>query len=155
MPTDDPILTDIMTAVQALQSGERSGGRRRLEAIWAQIEKDPRPLHEMTLAHYLADAQDNPNDALVWDTRALSAALRCTDEDASGHSQAISIAAFMPSLHLNLAEDYLKLGEQGCAREHLTLASSFAGALADDGYGRLIRGGIERLGQKLGAGKAA
>ncbi|MGW3068526.1 hypothetical protein ACWDA8_34880, partial [Streptomyces sp. NPDC001130] len=32
------------------------------------------PLHRCTLAHYLADTHDDPEDELAWDLRALSRA---------------------------------------------------------------------------------
>jgi hypothetical protein len=97
----------------------------------------------------MADAQDDVSEELAWDLRALAAAMRTTDVDAQRHSQAFSVAAFMPSLHANLAEDYFKLGDLAKSRVHLACARDFAGNLADDAYGRLILSGIERLGGQL------
>ena len=57
----------------------------------------------------------------------------------------------MPSLHANLAEDYLKLGDAATASEQLALARGFLGELQDDGYGRMVRGGIELIGRRLAA----
>ena len=149
--TADPIMTEIMAAIAILQSGDRADGRRQLEAIWSRISDAPEPIHECTLAHYMADAQDDIADELAWDLRALNAALRCTDNDAQRHSQAVSIAAFMPSLHINLAEDYLNLGDVARSREHLASARGFCAELADDGYGRMIQRGIERIAKQVGA----
>jgi hypothetical protein len=149
--TDDPIMSDIMAAIAVLQRGNRAGGRRELEAVWARIADNPEPIHVCTLAHYMADAQDNPADELAWDLRALDAALSCTDDDAQRHSQVQTIAAFLPSLHLNLAEDYLKLGDMMRATHHLASARIFTDRLADDGYGRMIRGGIRRIATRLEA----
>src|SRR5205085_9094605 len=104
---------EIMSAAARLQSGDRAGARTGLEAVWARIAANPEPMHEVALSHSMADAQDDPQQELGWDLRALEAALRCTDADADAHSQAASIAAFLPSLHVNLAEDYLKLGDPG------------------------------------------
>jgi hypothetical protein len=147
--TPDPIMADIFAAHALLQGGDRAGARRDLEAVWARIEADPDPMHECTLAHYMADAQDNPADELAWDHRALDAGLRCTDNDAWRHSQVRSIAAFMPSLHLSLAEDYFKFGDMPHSRHHLALAREFAGKLADDAYGQTIRERIERMPKRL------
>lgn len=144
-------MAEITAAAALVQSGDKAGARRRLEAVWARIAEDKAPMHEMALSHTLADAQDDPADELAWDLRALDAALRVTDGEAERHGQGLSIAAFLPSLHVNLAEDYFKLGDVALSREHLELARGFVGALADDGYGRLIRGGIERLGRSLDA----
>lgn len=147
----DSTMAGIFGAIERLQSGDRDGARAQLAAIWARIESAPEPIHECTLAHYMADTQDAIADELSWDLRALNAALRCTDADAQQHSQAFSIGAFMPSLHLNLADDYFRLGDIEPARMHLASARSFADRLSDDPYGQMIRGGIERLAKKLEA----
>src|SRR5262245_44694620 len=115
----DPTMGEIFAAIQLLQGGDRSGARTSLEAIWSRIASNPEPIHECTLSHYMADVQDDIADELAWDIRALEAARRCTDSDAKDHSQASSIAAFMPSLHTNLAEDYFKLGHLEQSRMHL------------------------------------
>jgi hypothetical protein len=99
----------------------------------------------------MADAQDDIADELAWDIRALNAALRCTDTDAQRHSEAPSIAAFMPSLHVNLAEDYFKLSDIARSKNHLASARIFLSALPDNAYAQLIRGGIERLAKHLDA----
>jgi hypothetical protein len=149
--TADPIMADIMAAIAVLQGGDRAGGRAQLEAIWARIADRPEPIHECTLAHYLADAQDDLAEELAWDLRALAAGERCSDDDAQRHSRAQSIAGFMPSLHINLAEDYFKLGDHARSRTHLDAARAFSAALDDDPYGRMLRGGIARLAKQLGA----
>ena len=60
------------------------------------------------------------------------------------------VAAFYPSLHLNLGEDHRKLGDLDAARHHLELGRATAGALADDGYGQMVRGGLDALADRLG-----
>ena len=147
--TTDPIMDEIMAATAVLHGGDRPGGRSRLEAIWSRIANDPAPIHECALARSMADAQEDVSDELAWDLRALEAALRCTDADARSHSQAFSIAAFMPSLYANLAEDYFKLGDLAQSEINLASARNLAGDLADDAYGQLIQRGIERLGRQL------
>ena len=108
-------MTEIMAAVGLLRGGDRSGARARLEAIWSRIADEP-----------------------AWDIRALNPALCCTDAGAKRHSQALSIAAFMPSLHVNLGDDYFKLGDFARNKGHLASEHSFASALADDPYGPMI-----------------
>jgi hypothetical protein len=78
---------------------------------------------------------------LAWDLRALAAADQAGDE---------RVAAFYPSLHLNLAEAYRQVGEPGAAREHLAHARAVLDRLPEDGYGRLIRAGVARLEGRLG-----
>ena len=149
--TTDPIMAEILSAVALLHGGDRAGARSRFEGIWSRIAGAPEPIHACTLSHYMADVQDDPAEELAWDIRALDSALRSTDADAQRHSQAVSIAAFMPSLHVNLAEDYFKLGDVARSRDHLASARNFLGSLPDDPYGRMIRRGIERLATKLDA----
>lgn len=57
--------------------------------------------------------------------------------------------AFFPSLHLNLAADYLKLRRFGAARIHLDRAWDAAGVVEGDGYGGAVRDGIRRMEQRL------
>ncbi|MEU2663830.1 tetratricopeptide repeat protein [Micromonospora sp. DT46] len=61
----------------------------------------------------------------------------------------MSVAALYPSLHLNLGECYRKLGDLGRARECLQRAQAGIGALGDDAYAQLIKGGLDRLAQEL------
>lgn len=146
-----PIMSEIMAANALARGGDRTGARAKFDAVWSRFADDPDPVLECVLAHHMADAQDDPAEELAWDIRALDAALRCTDADAQRHQPAVSIAGFMPSLHTNLAEDYFKLGDSARSREHLASARSFAGNLAHDPYGHMIRGGMERLAKKLDA----
>lgn len=48
-----------------------------------------------------------------------------------------------------MGECYRKLGDLDRAREHLQRARETIGALGDDDYGQLIRGGLEQLAQQL------
>ena len=144
-------MTDITDAIALLHSGDRAGARGRFEGIWARVSDNPSAFHECVLAHYMADAQVEIAEELSWDLRSIAAAKRCTDEDARRYQHTLAMAAFMPSLHLNLAEDYRKLGNFECSKQHLALARESMQSLGDDGYGRMIRAGIESLGAKLQA----
>lgn len=145
----DPLMVE-MGAAFRLRESDRAGARSRLEAIWARIEHDHEPMHEVALSHWLANLQDDPADELAWHLRAFNAVLRCTDADVDRHSPAMStVAEFMPSLHVSLAWAYFKLGEFTHAREHLARGRSFAHLLADDAYGQNVRSSIERLANGL------
>jgi hypothetical protein len=152
----------ISAAVAAYGSGDRDGARQQLAEIWAEIQAGD-PLHRCFLAHYMADLQDDVRDELRWDLRALAAADDVTEERAQAFARqfngALDVRALYPSLHLNLGDDYRRLGASAQAREHLALAQQCMHVLPDDGYGRMIRGGIaslaERLGVPAGASDAA
>ncbi|GGV25969.1 hypothetical protein GCM10010260_77920 [Streptomyces filipinensis] len=140
----DPMLTRIGQVVMLHHGGDREEARSRFLDLWAEIGEAGDPLHRCTLAHYLADTQDDPEDELAWDLRALSAA--------EERGAALGVRGFLPSLHLNLAADYVKLGRDDAARSHVRRARAAAGALADDGYGDGVRAAIGRLELRLGEG---
>jgi len=161
----DAVLTRIGQVVMLHHGGDREEARERLLGLWAELGEEGDPLHRCTLAHYLADTQDDPTDELAWDLRALSAADELTDGRNTGHpgeaedsgdtgnagqEGAIAIRAFYPSLHLNLAADYVKLDRPDAARTHIRRAREASTVLADDGYGNGVRAAIGRLELRLG-----
>ncbi|MCX5414119.1 hypothetical protein [Streptomyces sp. NBC_00059] len=190
----DVVMTRIGQAIMLLHAGDREEARNRFGIIWSEIGEHGDALHRCTLAHYMADAQDDPGDELAWDLRALTAAQGLAgvgggavagraegadegrrDEDSRGgdsrdedsppgsvtespgpvtgppweHRDASAVRAFFPSLHLNLAADYLKLQRFEAARLHLDQAWDAAGVLEGDGYGGGVRAAIGRMEQRL------
>ncbi|WP_202449685.1 hypothetical protein [Streptomyces sp. SID4917] len=67
-------MTRIGQAAMLLHGGDREEARNRFGALWTEIGEAGDPLHRCTLAHYMADTQDDPGDELAWDLRALTAA---------------------------------------------------------------------------------
>lgn len=112
----DAVLSRIGQAVMLHHGGDREEARGRFLALWAEIGEDGDPLHRCTLAHYLADTQEEPADELAWDLRALSAAEEMTDGPSAVPDGPPEVRGFFPSLHLNLAADYVKLGRREAAR---------------------------------------
>ncbi|MFD9307041.1 hypothetical protein ACFWCB_30955 [Streptomyces sp. NPDC060048] len=141
--SEDAVMTRIGQAVILLHAGDREEARNRLGEIWSEIGEDGDSLHRCTLAHYMADAQDDPAEELAWDLRALTAA--------DGPGPAPAVRVFYPSLHLSLAADYVKLRRPEAARIHLARARAATGALGDDGYGDGVRAAIARLERRLAA----
>ncbi len=143
----DPVLDRIGEALALFNTGRRAEAREAFTTIWAEIETDGDPFHQCVLSHYMADAQDEPADELMWDRRALAAADRIAKQrpDTSG----LSLLSLYPSLHLNLADVMHRTGDLDGARRHLQLAQQSSDALADDGYGQMIRAGIARLAERL------
>ncbi|MFF1464478.1 hypothetical protein [Streptomyces sp. NPDC058330] len=149
----DAVMTRIGQAVMLLHGGDREEARNRFGALWAEIGERGDALHRCTLAHYMADTQDDPEDELAWDLRALAAAeglagARPTEPAVS--RDALAVRAFFPSLHLNLAADYLTLRRTEAARTHLDRAWEAVGALDDDGYGGGVRAALGRLELRMG-----
>ena len=149
MPTTPPVLDRINQAVSLAFRGDRPGAREALEAIWDALGTADEPFARCVLAHYMADTQDAPEEELRWDLRALDAALRMTDAEVAEHQAGLTARGMLPSLHLNLAEAYRKCSEFEAARKHIALALKDLDALPADGYGQMIRGGVERLAATL------
>ncbi|MFF9075879.1 hypothetical protein ACF1BP_20485 [Streptomyces sp. NPDC014735] len=149
----DAVMTRIGQAIMLLHGGDREEARNRFGALWSEIGEDGDALHRCTLAHYMADTQDDPGDELAWDLRALTAADSLTDERMTQHSDALAVRVMYPSLHLNLAADYVKLQRHDEARTHLDRARAASGVLAedgaDDGYGGGVRAAIAGLELRL------
>ena len=150
--SQDIVMTRIGQAMMLLHGGDREEARNRFALLWAEIGEEGDALHRCTLAHCMADVQDDPADELAWDLRALSAADGLSDERLARHGQALAVRALYPSLHLNLAADYVKLRRPGEARAHLDRARASTDALGDDGYGIGVRAAIDRLERTLRAG---
>ncbi|WP_231618727.1 hypothetical protein [Nonomuraea sp. SBT364] len=152
MMTTDPTMTRIGQGVELHHhQGRREAARDLFAQIWDDIGGERGdPLHVCVLAHSMADVQDDVRQELTWDLRALAAADQVTDDRVAQAGVPLSVAGLYPSLHLNLSECYRKLGDLDRARDHLRRARAGIGALGDDEYGNLIRGGLERLAGQLG-----
>ena len=144
-----PHVTDeTMTRIGAAMAQDPDEARRLLTEIWDDDGADA--LHRVAVAHYLADLQAEPDDELAWDLRALAAADAVTDDRVSTAGIAAPVRAFYPSLHLNLAESYRKVGDLAAARDQLARGRASVDALPDDGYGQMIRRGLDDLAARLG-----
>ena len=139
-----------MTAIERGRAGDRAGAAAELERLWHTTGSDA--LQRVTIAHFLADLQDDPHDELLWDTRALDAVALLTDERAQGHHASLQVAGFLPSLHLNLADVLRRLGRDDEARAHLATSRAHLASLADDGYGATIRAGVRHVEEAIAAG---
>jgi hypothetical protein len=146
----DPVMARIV-AVEARAAEDRAGAAADLTALWNEIGGPAAdPLHAVSLAHYLADLQDDPADELEWDLRALRAADGLTDERAQEYHASLAVRGFYPSLHLNLAADYLKLADPPAARRQLDRAEAALPDLPAGGYGDFVRAAIARLRAEVG-----
>lgn len=138
-------------ALELVGRGERDQARALLAALWDELDGDGDPVARCLVAHHLADQQDDPHDELTWDLRALAAADELTPEALQQAGAVGTVAGLYPSLHLNLGEDHRKLGDLPAARRHLDLGRAASPALGDDGYGQLVRRGLDGLAARLAA----
>ncbi|MEU9122545.1 hypothetical protein AB0C96_22230 [Streptomyces sp. NPDC048506] len=165
---EDAVLTRIGQAIMLHRAGDREEARNRLSDLWQEIGPQGDAFHRCTLAHYMADTQDDPRDELDWDLRALEAAEGFVTErpggpggpgTASGEPSVadgpgprhplVALRAFFPSLHLNIAADYAALDRPADARRQLRRARASINALADGQYRQSLRDAIDRLQLRL------
>ncbi|MEU2871958.1 hypothetical protein ABZ769_22545 [Streptomyces olivoreticuli] len=149
MTEPDPMMAEIGRGIELSHSGKREDARHLFSGLWGQIGATGDALHRCALAHSMADVQDDPHEELLWDLRALEAADLITDEQVQHAGVANPVAGFYPSLHLNLGDVYRRLGDLDCARDHLARGHAAVGELGDDGYGQMIKGGLDRLADRL------
>ncbi|MEU9256782.1 hypothetical protein AB0D66_34255 [Streptomyces sp. NPDC048270] len=148
-PGPDPTMDAIGRAVTAGRAGDGASARRLLLGLWSAIGVTGDPLHRCSLAHYLADLYEDPAQALAWDVRALDAADAVTDERVQEHHAGLHIAGFYPSLHLNLADDYRRLGSFEAAAEHIKEAEAHAPGLPRTPYGDQIRAAVREVAEAI------
>lgn len=146
MSSQEEMLERVRSAFRLFCRAERTEGRRQLEAVWTELESGDHPYVRCVAAHYLADTEEDLHKALEWDLRALKVAQSIdTGKGQDAHPSAAAVRAFYPSLHLNLADDYRKLGEFDKARHHVDLGNEMSGALGLDAYGQSVRAGLVRV----------
>lgn len=151
MTSTDTTMHAITEAVALGRTGGRDAARTALGEIWISLGPSGDPLHRCTLAHYLADLQDDAAQALAWDIRAVDAADALTDERARHHDPNLDVRGFYPSLHLNLADNYRRLGSFEAARREIDAARAHLHALGDDGYGAMIRTAVDEVAAAIDA----
>lgn len=167
-PNESKVGTRIGQAVILHRGGDREEARNRLRELWAELDKGGSALWRTTVAHYLAETQDEPAASLAWELRALAEA----DELRYGHSphertgvdgipeqtgwseELLTLRTLYPRLHLGAAHHYARLGEDASARRELARARSALRALGDDRYGEELRATAERLEGRLAGGAA-
>lgn len=142
--TDWGAITD---AIGLALDGDQQRGRDALLACWKATTKHDHA-QRCVLAHYLADQQSSLDEEVTWDESALSEHAYVVDEDLASVGIK-SAAALAPSLHLNLGDGYLRQGRVGEAKAQQAAGMQAGNTLPIDGYGALIRSGLERLQRRV------
>lgn len=128
-PTN-PVNALVIAGMEAEAQGRPDRARGVFMQAWTAHTT---PIEGAIAAHYVARHQDSPAQTLEWNRRSLELVAEA-DTDV--------VASFLPSLHLNLGRSYEDVGDPDRALEHYRLADAATPALAQDGYGAMIRGGI-------------
>jgi rifampin ADP-ribosylating transferase len=117
--------------MEAEGKGEIEKAKQLYQQAW---DNSTNHFEQFTAAHYLARNQEDANIELHWNLIALQHADAIKEE---------TMNANYPSLHLNLGKAYERLKDIHSAGKHYELAESFIQYLQEDGYGKMIRSGIE------------
>lgn len=86
-------------------------------------------------AHYLARVQATVAEKLKWDQVALTEAISVDKE---------YIKLAYPSLYLNIGKCFEDLADFVQSEQNYLIGLSFSDLLTDEGYGNMIRSGLER-----------
>lgn len=142
----EAMAAEVMHAVELLQGGDRAAARAKLLELWDRLGDGCAPRLRSTLAHFLADTEEEPELELEWDLLALEAATRV-----DGSGQAPELQDFLPSLHLNVGDAYRRVGNPGMARHHAELGLRHSDVLPDEGYGATVKEALRRLSARVSA----
>ena len=146
---DHALWPTVVAGIVATQSGQAEEGKKQLAAAWEACGEHDHAVR-CILAHYLADVQDDVLSELKWDQRALAAHEHVQDEDLAPLGVP-SARAFLPSLHLNLGDAWMRAGDPVQAGSHLVEARAALGEVRDDPYGDMIRKGVSGLARRVEA----
>lgn len=130
------------------RGGDRAAARVGLHQLWVECV-DASAAVRCGIAHALADVHDDPVDELAWDQQALVAALAATDEEVAATGMEQGVAALLPSLHLNLADVYRRLGQLDAAAGHAHAAQAALSNVSIDGYFDEIERAVTRVLERI------
>ncbi len=110
--------------------GKKEDALNLFQQAWNEATND---FERFTAAHYVARQQQNISDKLKWDKIALRHALKIDNEN---------VKETLPSLYLNIGKCFEDLHDIESAKKHYELAFTFTAFLPDNGYGNMIKSGI-------------
>ncbi|MBL0937758.1 MAG: hypothetical protein IBJ03_02625 [Gemmatimonadaceae bacterium] len=140
----DPSNPVVALCAEGMQhEGEPPKARACFERAWAARVND---FDASIAAHYLARHQATPAETLRWNAIAMHHAEQLPAE------QAVQL---LPSLCLNLGDSYASVGRLAEAEIMIERALEALSALPPDGYGEFVRGGVERLRDRVAAARGS
>lgn len=152
MSEQQDVLGRIRHGFRLFCRAEQAEGRRQLEEVWEELQPDGDPFARCMAAHYLADIQLDAQAELEWDLKALEIAQSVPEGEIDEDAPPSAIAVFLPSLHLNLADDYRRLGDFPSARRHIKEGSARIALLGFDQYGQRVRAELLRASAQIDDG---
>lgn len=129
---DNKVVQFCATGMDLEGQGKLAEASHHFEEAWNFASTD---FEKFTAAHYMARHQKSISDKLNWDKTALRHALNINDD---------GIKETLPSLYLNIGKCYEDLGDFENAKNNYKAAFSFSTYLPDNGYGTMIKAGINQ-----------
>lgn len=148
------VMDGLMTRLGAVLAGAPETRKQDLDALWAELDADDHAARCIA-AHYIADAQDDLDAEVQWDELSLTEVVLTCDDELQAIHPTLSVAGFLPSLHLNLADGYRRQGRFTDAADQLRQSREFDFALdgaADPGYSAGIRKAQKEVADKIASG---
>jgi hypothetical protein len=143
----DEVIEKLQSIIQISQSGNKEKARKLFNRIIPLLGNDP--LHNCIFAHYMADVQNELEKELYWDLKSLEYLDKLTDERLKQFNPTLNQKGFYASVYLNIAEDYRKSNMIESSKKYINLAEKSIHELDDNGYGNMIKQGIERIKEKI------
>ena len=129
---DNKVVQLCATGMELEGQGKLAEAGSCFEEAWNIAATD---FEKFTAAHYVARHQKSVSEKLKWDKTALIHALNIADE---------SIKETLPSLYLNIGKCYEDLNDFDNAKNNYQAAFTFATFLPGNGYGNMIKAGIDK-----------
>jgi hypothetical protein len=132
------------------------GGAASLQELWDSLDENDLA-GRLVVAHYLADVQEDVAEEVRWDELALTLVDRVTDEDLQALHPTLTVMGFVPSLQLNVADGYRRLGRFEDAAEALRWSIAYNVLLPvelteQEAYCQMIVDAQQRVGDLLERG---
>lgn len=124
----------VKLCAQGMESEGRGEMQNAAEIFLEAWEIAKTDFEKFTAAHYMARHQRTVAEKLNWDNLALRFALNIGDD---------SIKSTLPSLYLNIGKCYEDLNNLESASSNYDLARSYFDYLPENGYGAMIKNGVE------------
>ena len=145
MDENNPVVKACAEGMQAEGEGRPEAARELYERAWVESIDN---FEASAAAHYLARQQPSAEETFRWNEEALKHA------SSAGTAGDERVKVFYPSLYLNMGKSHEDLGDLDAARRCYETAAKKAEDLPTNGYGNLVRrgveGGLDRIGRREG-----
>ncbi len=137
---EHPTVAACAAGIAAEMAGRPDEARAAYAAAW---ERAGDAYGRAIAAHYVARLVPTPEERHAWNATALREADSVVDR--------ALVAAFLPSLHLNLGHSCEEVSRPDEARGHYRTARERLDALPDGPYAAVVRGGLDAADARLAA----